>query len=162
MRLVVEVKRDADPEVVLNQLYQFSPLQDSFSIILLALVDGKPRLCSIKDLMTEYVRHRVIVIRRRTQYKLSQARQRKHKVEGLLLAYANIDEVIRIIRSSKDRAEAKERLQQIECPAALMQRALGEVGFRGFYRGTRRGRMFTVSRPVQADAILAMTSGPAW
>ena len=67
VRLVIDLKRDADPDVVLNQLYQFSPLQDSFSIILLALVDGKPRLLSIKELLEEFMRHRVTVIRRRTR-----------------------------------------------------------------------------------------------
>ena len=101
VHIVIDIKRDADPEVVLNQLYQFSPLQDTFSIILLALVDGKPRTCSLKQLLEEYLRHRLTVIRRRTQFLLSKARRRKHTVEGLLLALANIDEIIRIIRASK-------------------------------------------------------------
>ena len=98
VRLVIDVKRDADPEVVLNQLYQFSPLQDSFSLIFLALVDGKPRELNFKELLEEFIRHRVTVIRRRTQFLLAKARRRKHTVEGLLLALANIDEIIRIIR----------------------------------------------------------------
>ncbi len=119
VRLVCELKRDADPEIVLNQLYQFSPLQDSFSLIFLALVDGKPRVLSFKELLQEFVRHRETVIRRRTQFLLSRARQRKHTVEGLLLAHANIDEVIRVIRGSSTQAEAKERLMQIQTPAAL-------------------------------------------
>src|SRR5690606_6724305 len=75
VRLVIDIKRDADPEVVLNQLYQFSPLQDSFSMILLALVDGKPRLLSLKGLLEEFLRHRVTVIRRRTQFLLARARR---------------------------------------------------------------------------------------
>ncbi len=75
VRLVLELKRDADPEVVLNQLYQFSPLQDSFSLIFLALVDGKPRVLSFKALLEEFVRHRLTVIRRRTQFLLSRARR---------------------------------------------------------------------------------------
>ncbi len=119
VRLVCELKRDADPDIVLNQLYQFSPLQDSFSLIFLALVDGKPRVLSFKELLQEFVRHRETVIRRRTQFLLSRARQRKHTVEGLLLAHANIDEVIRVIRSSSTQIEAKERLMQIQTPAAL-------------------------------------------
>ncbi len=110
MRLVLELKRDADPDVVLNQLYQFSPLQDTFSLIFLALVDGKPRVLSLKEMLEEFLRHRVTVIRRRTQFLLARARKRKHTVEGLLLAHANIDEVIRVIRASKTQAEAKERL----------------------------------------------------
>ena len=83
VRIVIELKRDADPDVVLNQLYQFSPLQDTFSIILLALVDGKPRTLTLKEMLEEFLRHRVIVIRRRTQFLLAKARRRKHTVEGL-------------------------------------------------------------------------------
>ncbi len=82
VRIILELKRDADPEIVLNQLYQFSPLQDSFSIIFLALVDGKPRMLPFKSLLQEFIRHGVIVIRRRTQFLLAKARSRKHTVEG--------------------------------------------------------------------------------
>ena len=158
VRLVLDLKRDADPEIVLNQLYQFTPLQDSFSIIFLALVDGKPRVLSIKELLEEFLRHREIVIRRRTQFLLYRARQRKHTVEGLLLAHANIDEVIRVIRSSATQAEAKERLMQIQTPAALLRRALGDEGFAVFT--AERGESETYGlTPVQADAILRMTLG---
>jgi len=158
VRLIVELKRDADPEVVLNQLYQYSPLQDSFSIILLALVDGKPQVLSIKAFFEEYIRHRVIVIRRRTQFLLNRARRRKHTVEGLLLALVNLDEIIAIIRSSRTQAEAKQRLVDVACPAAMMQRALGEIGFTVFQeeRGVADSYPLT---PVQADAILRMTLG---
>jgi len=143
---------------VLNQLYQYSPLQDSFSIILLALVDGKPRLMSIKALLEEFVRHRVTVIRRRTQFLLARARKRKHTVEGLLLALANIDEIIRIIRASRTQAEAKVGLMGVECPAAMMQRALGEEGFQRYQE--ERGASDTYAlTAVQADAILRMTLG---
>ena len=114
--MVIEVKRDADPEVVLNQLYQFSPLQDSFSIIFLALVDGKPRELNIKALLEEFIRHRLTVIRRRTQFLLAKARRRKHTVEGLLLALANIDEIIRIIRNSRTQPEAKLGLMGVAMP----------------------------------------------
>ncbi len=158
VRLVLDLKRDADPDVVLNQLYQFSPLQDSFSLILLALVDGKPRVLSLKEILEEFIRHRVTVIRRRTQFLLAKARQRKHTVEGLLLAHANIDEVIRVIRASSTQAEAKLRLMEIRCPAVLMRRALGDEGFAVFQeeRGTQEDYTLT---PVQADAILKMTLG---
>lgn len=158
VRLVLELKRDADPDVVLNQLYEYSPLQDSFSIIFLALVDGKPRVMSFKALLEEFLRHRVEVIRRRTQFLLAKARQRKHTVEGLLLALANIDEVIRVIRSSKTQAEAKQRLMEIQCPAALLQRALGEEGFT-VYQAERGARQEYSLTPIQADAILRMTLG---
>ncbi|MBN1394249.1 MAG: DNA gyrase subunit A [Pirellulales bacterium] len=158
VRLVCDLKRDADPDIVLNQLYKYSPLQDSFSLIFLALVDGKPRVLSFKELLQEFIRHREAVIRRRTQFLLNRARQRKHTVEGLLLAHANIDEVIRTIRNSSTQAEAKERLMKIETPAALLHRALGEEGFDVFVeeRGQRDSYALT---PVQADAILKMTLG---
>jgi len=158
VRLVYELKRDADPEIVLNQLYQFSPLQDSVSIILLALVDGKPRLMSIKGLLEEFIRHRKHVIRRRTQFLLNKARQRKHTVEGLLLAHANIDEVIRVIRTSSTQAEAKTRLMAIECPGALMRRALGDAGFELFQKERGVTENYTLTA-VQAEAILRMTLG---
>ena len=158
VRLILELKRDADPDVVLNQLYQFSPLQDTFSLIFLALVDGKPRVLSFKEILDEFIRHRVSVIRRRTQFLLAKARQRKHTVEGLLLAHANIDEVIRVIRSSANQAEAKQRLMQIETPSSMLKRALGDEGFAVFEseQGSRETYCLT---PVQADAILKMTLG---
>ncbi|MFV1965708.1 MAG: DNA gyrase subunit A [Pirellulaceae bacterium] len=158
VRLVIDIKRDADPDVVLNQLYQFSPLQDSFSIIFLALVDGKPRTMSIKEMLQEYIRHRVTVIRRRTQFLLAKARRRKHTVEGLLLALTNIDEIIRIIRSSATQAEAKQRLMTVECPAAMMQRALGDEGFSQFQQERGTADSYTLTA-VQSDAILRMTLG---
>ena len=159
VRIVIEIKRDADPDVVLNQLYKFSPLQDTFSLIFLALVDGKPRTLNLKEMLHEYVRHRVIVLRRRTQFLLNRARQRKHTVEGLLLAHANIDEVIRVIRTSSTQAEAKTRLMQIETPSALMERALGPVGYADFTN--ERGGALQSYRltAVQAEAILRMTLG---
>jgi DNA gyrase subunit A len=158
VRLILELKRDADPDVVLNQLYQFSTLQTSFSLIFLALVDGKPRILSFKELLTEFLRHRVTVIRRRTQHLLQKARSRKHTLEGLLVALANIDEVIRIIRSSKSQAEAKERLCQLEAPAALLERALGADGFAVLQEERGVAEVYGLS-PVQADAILRLTLG---
>ncbi len=158
VRLVIDIKQNADPDIVLNQLYQFSPLQDSFSIIFLALVDGKPRELTIKEMMQEFVRHRITVIRRRTQFLLDRARRRKHTVEGLLLALADIDEVIRIIRTSSTQAEAKERLMGVEVPSSMMERALGSRGFEDFQRD--RGVAGTYSlTSVQTDAILAMRLG---
>jgi DNA gyrase subunit A len=158
VRLILELKRDADPEVVLNQLYQYSPLQTSFSLIFLALVDGKPRILSFKSLLEEFLRHRTTVIRRRTQHLLQKARSRKHILEGLLVALANIDEVIRIIRSSKSQAEAKQRLCQLEAPAALLERALGAEGFAVLQEERGVAGAYGLS-PVQADAILRLTLG---
>ena len=159
VRIVIDLKKDVDPDVVLNQLWKYSPLQDSFSVILLALVDNKPRTLSLKEMLEEFIRHRVIVIRRRTQFLLIKARKRKHTVEGLLLAHTNIDEVIRVIRASKSQLEAKQRLMdEIRCPASMLQRALGDTGFVQFQeeRGVAEEYFLT---PVQADAILKMTLG---
>ncbi|WP_425395805.1 DNA gyrase subunit A [Aeoliella sp.] len=158
VRVIVELKRDGDPDIVLNQLYKYSPLQDTFSVIFLALVDGKPRVLTLKEMLQEFVRHRVTVIRRRTQFLLARARRRKHTVQGLLLAHANIDEVIRVIRASKTQPEAKQALMEIKTPGALLKRALGDEGYAQFQdeRGVAEEYSLT---PVQADAILKMTLG---
>ncbi len=158
VRLIIDLKRDADPDVVLNQLYKFSPLQDSFSVILLALVDGKPRTLTLKEMLQEFLRHRVTVVRRRTQFLLARARKRKHTIQGLLIAFADIDEVIRVIRSSKTQAEAKERLMGIKAPAAMLARALGPEGFEQFQKERGVAEDYSLT-PVQADAILKMTLG---
>lgn len=158
VKLWVELKSDADPDVVLNQLYQFSPLQSSFSMIFLALVDGKPRELTIKNMLEEFIRHRVDVIRRRTNFLLMRARRRKHTVEGLMLAMADLDKIIAIIRSSKTQPEAKERLMGVECPASMMQRALGDDGFQAFQEERGVSDVYFLTG-VQADAILRMTLG---
>ena len=159
VRLVIEIKQGHDPEVVLNQLYQLSPLQDTFSMIFLALVDGKPRELNLKELLQEFLRHRVTVIRRRSQFLLLRARRRKHVVEGLLIAMADIDEIIRIIRSSQSQQEAKQRLMGFACPASMLSRALGERGYGEFTR--ERGGEAEEYRltSVQADAILKLALG---
>ncbi len=158
VRLVIDLKRDADPDVVLAQLYKYSPIQDTFSLNFLALVDGKPRVLTLKDMLEEFLRHRVIVIRRRTQFLLSKARKRKHTVQGLLLAHANIDEVIRVIRASKTQPEAKQALIQIKTPGAMLRRALGDSGYAQFQEERGVAEEYSLT-PVQADAILRMTLG---
>ncbi len=146
VRVVVKVKKGEDPNVVLNQLFQYSPLQDSFSVIMLALVDGRPKTLPLKELLRLFVEHRVNVIRRRTQYQLRQAKARAHIVEGLLIALAYIDEIIRVIRSSANPPEARARLMGMEVSAEILQRALGDPEARATSSLTR----------MQADAILAM------
>ena len=106
-RLVIRLRRGEDPDIVLNQLYRFTPLRDSFSVIMIALVDGRPVLCPLKRLIEEYVRHRKVVIVRRTQYLLRKAEERDHLVAGLLKALDLIDEIVALIRASKDPKEAK-------------------------------------------------------
>src|SRR5205807_5241048 len=100
VRIVVKVKKGEDPQVALNQLFQFSPLQDTFSVIMLALVDGRPKTLPLKEFLRLFVEHRLNVIRRRTQYQLREARKRAHILEGLLIALHHIDEIIRVIRAS--------------------------------------------------------------
>ena len=115
-------------------------------------------MLSFKNLLEEFLRHRTAVLRRRTQFLLQRARSRKHTLEGLLVALANLDEVIQIIRSSRSQAEAKERLTHIQTPAALLERALGADGFAMLQ--TERGVAETYGlSPVQADAILRLTLG---
>src|SRR5690606_32197865 len=110
MRVVVEMKRDASAEVLLNQLYRYTPLQTSFGVNMLALNRGRPEQMGLKEMVQAFVDFREEVVVRRTKYELAKARDRGHVLVGLAIAVANIDEVIHIIRSSKDPAEARERL----------------------------------------------------
>jgi DNA gyrase subunit A len=110
MSIIVELKRGTQPKKLLNQLYKFTPLQSTFGTQLLALVDGEPRLLSLKRALLIYVEHRRVVITRRTQFQLEKARARAHILEGLLKALAHLDEVIQTIRQSPDVETAKERL----------------------------------------------------
>ncbi len=110
VRLVVELKADADPELVVNQLFSFTSLQTTYSIINIALVNGRPETLSLKDMLNEYKKHRMDVIRRRTRYQLRKAEERAHIVEGLLKALDHIDAIIELIRSSASVPEAQERL----------------------------------------------------
>jgi DNA gyrase subunit A len=129
VRVVIDLKRDADPQLILNQLYQFSSLQRTASIILLALVDSRPKVMTLKEMMQEYLRHRTQVIRRRTEYMLREAKRRAHVLEGQLIAISSLDEVIAICRSSPSRAEAKNRLMGLAVSAAVLQRAIGDEAF---------------------------------
>ncbi len=156
--LHVVLKRDADKEVVLNQLFQFSPLQSTFSMILLALVGSRPKLLTLKDMLAEFLRHRVTVLRRRTEFLLSEARKRKHTVEGLLIAQIDLDQVISTIRNSPSRAEAKERLQLIQIPGPLVARALGDEGYRIFQDEYGVRETYSLSAN-QAEAIVSMQLG---
>jgi DNA gyrase subunit A len=110
VRLCVVVKRGEDPEIVLNQLYKFTQLRESFSVIMIALVDGKPETLSLKAILEQYIRHRKEVITRRTRYLLARAEEREHIVAGLLKAIDIIDKVIALIRKSKDTPAAKQGL----------------------------------------------------
>jgi DNA gyrase subunit A len=109
-RLVIELKQNAVPQVVLNQLYKMTPLQDSFGYNMVSLVDGVPRTLNISEMLGYYLDHQMEVIERRTRYRLDEAQKRAHILEGLIVAVDNIDEVIRIIRGSADTAEARASL----------------------------------------------------
>ena len=110
MRIVIELKRGAQPKRVLNQLYKYTPLQSTFGAQILALVKGEPRLLTLKRALQYYLAHREEVITRRTQFDLNKAKHRAHILDGLLIALANLDDVIKTIRESKDVDTAKERL----------------------------------------------------
>ncbi|MBI4576498.1 MAG: DNA gyrase subunit A [Planctomycetes bacterium] len=144
MRLVIELKRGEEEQVVLNQLYKHTPLQETFSIIMIALVDQRPRLLTLKQLLLEYRRHRMEVIRRRARFLLGRALERAHVVEGLLFALDRIDEVIAIIRAAPDVDSARTGLMALRGPAALLARAEAE------------GPAEVSLSAAQADAILAM------
>jgi DNA gyrase subunit A len=110
MSIVIELRRGAQPKQVLNQIYKYTPLQSTFSVHLLALVNGEPRLLSLKRALHIYIEHRQEIITRRSQFELTKAQNRAHILDGLLIALSNLDEVIRTIRESKDADEAKVRL----------------------------------------------------
>src|SRR5918994_1356465 len=112
MRLVIDLKRGANPQVVLNQLYKHTQLQDSFGVIMLALVGGIPRTLNLADMIGYYVDHQVDVVTRRTRWQLRRAEERDHIVQGLLIALQNLDAVIRIIRGSQDAEEARGKLMK--------------------------------------------------
>ncbi len=110
MRIVIELRKDANANVILNQLYKHTQLQDSFSVIMLALVNNEPKVMNLLDMLTYYLKHQEDVVTRRTKYDLDKAEERDHILQGLLIALDHIDEVIQIIRSSQTTQIAKERL----------------------------------------------------
>ncbi len=117
MRVVIELKRDAVPDVVLNQLYRFTPLQSSFGCNFVALNGGKPELMNLKQMLQAFIEFREVVVTRRTRFLLNKARDRAHTLVGLAVAVANIDEVIHTIRTSPDSGVARERLMERDWPA---------------------------------------------
>ncbi|OJX34678.1 MAG: DNA gyrase subunit A [Burkholderiales bacterium 68-12] len=124
MRLVIELKRGEVPEVVLNNLYKQTQLQDTFGMNMVALIDGQPRLCNLKDLIEVFLQHRREVVTRRTVYELRKARERGHVLEGLAVALANIDEFIRIIRESPTPPVAKAELMARSWDSTLVREML--------------------------------------
>lgn len=113
VRIVIELKKDAIPQIVLNKLFSYTQLQDTVGVIMLALVRGEPKVLTLKQMLTEYLDFQVVIITKRTEYDLKKARDRAHILEGLMIAVDNIDEVLKICRGSKDK---------VDCVAKLMER----------------------------------------
>ena len=130
MRIVYILKRDAIPNIVLNMLYKYTALQSSFSVNNICLVKGRPRLLNLKELIHYFVEHRHEVVVRRTEYLLKKAEERAHILEGLIIASDNIDEVIRLIRSSKNADEARERLIEAFKLSEIQAKAIVEMRLR--------------------------------
>lgn len=130
MRIVVDIKRDANSGVVLNKLYKLTALQSSFSVNNIALVNGRPRQLNLKDMIKAFIDHRHEVVIRRTKFELKKAEERAHILEGLIIASDNIDEVIAIIKSSKSPAEAIERLMERFSLSEIQSRAIVEMRLR--------------------------------
>ncbi|MEA2079571.1 MAG: DNA gyrase subunit A, partial [Pseudomonadota bacterium] len=128
MRMVIELKRGEVAEVILNNLYQQTQLQNVFGINMVALVDGQPRLLNLKQVLEAFIRHRREVVTRRTVYELRKARERAHVLEGLAVALANIDEVIALIKASKSRAEARAELVRREWQPGIVTELLQRSG----------------------------------
>jgi DNA gyrase subunit A len=153
MRIVYELKRDAVPSIVLNTLYKYTQLQSSFSVNNIALVKGRPQMLNLKDMIHYFVEHRHEVVVRRTQYELRKAEERAHILEGLIIASDNIDEVIALIRSSKDGEEARGKLIERFKLSEIQARAIVEMRLRqltGLEQDKLRG---------EYDEIMKLISG---
>ncbi len=127
MRIVFDLKKGAIPNIVLNHLYKYTPLQSSFSVNNVALVKGRPQLLNLKDLIRNYIEHRIEVITRRTEYELKEAEKRAHILEGLLVALDNLDAVISLIRNSRDPEEAKNGLMEQFSLSEIQAKAILEM-----------------------------------
>jgi DNA gyrase subunit A len=168
LRIVIELKRDAVPMVVLNNLYKHTQMQVTFGAIMLALVNGRPRILTLKEMITEFVAHRNEVVVRRTQYDLDAAEKRAHILEGFIIALDNIDEVIKTIKESKDAPMASEKLQkrfglsEIQAKAILdmrLQRLTGlerekiQAEYREVIETIERLRTILASKELQLQII---------
>jgi len=153
MRIVIDLRKGAEPEVVVNQLYKFTPLQSTFSVINIALVNRAPRTLTLKEMLWAFLEHRREVITRRTEFLLRRTRQQAHRLEGLILAVADIDEIIQIIKSSPDVPTARHRLMNHPLrltEAATVRKLLPE----SFVKLASENDQYLTG--VQADAILGM------
>ncbi|MFZ5848469.1 MAG: DNA gyrase/topoisomerase IV subunit A [Actinomycetota bacterium] len=152
LRLVIEVKNGFHPEALLEQLYKHTPMEDSFGINAVALVDGQPRTLGLKDMLEVYLGHRYDVVRRRSAYRRGKAADELHLVEGLLIAILDIDEVIQLIRSSENAAEAKERLMQVFDLSDLQATYILDMALR---RLTKYSRLELEKRKTELEQTIA-------
>jgi DNA gyrase subunit A len=140
MRIVIELRKDVNPNVMLNQLYKHTQLQDTFGVIMLALVNNEPKILNLKDMLVHYLNHQKDVVTRRTKFDLNKAEERAHILEGLLIALDNIDEVIHIIRSSANVQEAKEQLMARFGLSDAQAQAIVDMRLRAL-TGLERGKL---------------------
>ena len=155
IRVVVDLKRGENAQVILNKLYALTPMQSTFGIIFLAIVENQPRVLPLMDLLRHFIDHRRTVVIRRTQFDLKKAEERAHLLRGLALALASIDLVIKIIRGSKDPKEAKDRLiEQVQMPRSGLEKFIGSALTEGGVRG-KPGDLLRLD-DLQAQAILDM------
>jgi DNA gyrase subunit A len=155
IRVVVELKRGENAQVILNQLYTLTPMQSTFGIIFLAIVENQPRILPLADLLRHFIDHRKTVVVRRTRFDLKKAEERAHLLRGLALALASIDQVIKIIRASKDPKEARDRLvAEVSMTLAGLEKFIGQ---KLYEEGTKRkdGQIVRLDE-IQAQAILDM------
>jgi DNA gyrase subunit A len=153
MRIVVDLKRDADTEIVLNKLYRYTPLQSTFAIANIALVNSRPETLNIRQMLDCFIEHRKTVVRRRSRFLLRRCRNRAHILEGLILAVSDIDDIIKLIKKSPDAPTAK--LNLMKKPLRLSESAtLRELLPKAFVREKKKSKHFLTG--PQADAILAM------
>ncbi len=161
MRIVIELRRGEVPEVVLNNLYIQTQMQLSFGVNMVALIDGQPKLLNLKEVVQAFIRHRKEVVTRRTIFELRKARERAHTLEGLAIALTNIDEIIALIKASKNPAEAREQLQAKQWQVGMVKGMIEEIdpklyrvdGLVSHYG--MHGDYYNLS-PVQVDAILEL------
>jgi DNA gyrase subunit A len=164
MRIVIEVKRDEEPQIILNQLFKQTQMQESFGMILLAIVGGQPREMGLLQLLQLFIEHRVDVVRRRTQYELRKAQEREHILLGYRIALDNIDDVIKIIRGSSSRANARENLHEFfENKSVRVQVGGKETTIRGIKLDAKKYAISAATSGeglglsyVQIDAILEL------
>lgn len=140
MRIVIELRRDVNANVILNQLLKHTQLQDTFGVIMLALVDNQPKVMNILEILNNYLKHQEDVVARRTRYELNKAQERAHILEGLLIALDNIDEVIKIIRGSETVALAKQKLMESFGLSEVQSQAIVDMRLRAL-TGLERGKL---------------------